>query len=286
MAVGRYTKQLVLLTLVLHNSTTILVTRYTRSVPEQKQYRVACSVIFTEFCKLVISSAVLLVTEGTLSSCWADVNELAKTLIPAILFFVQNNVMYLALGNLDAATFQVTMQLRLITTAVMSVIILDKVVSPIQWGSLFLLAAGIAVVQVSSVNSTQVEGNRFVGFAAVVFNCCTSAFGAVYFEKLLKGSTVSLWTRNVQMATFSILVGVLDLLVNGSYIDIMDRGYFHGFTWLTFVVVGLQSAGGILLALVMKYADNILKGFAMAIAILVRDTASILAICIQRSNYN
>jgi UDP-sugar transporter A1/2/3 len=196
-------------------------------------------------------------------------------MVPATLFFVQNNVMYLALGNLDAATYQVTMQLRLITTAVMSVIMLGKIVSPLQWGSLFLLAAGVAVVQVSSMNaSKEVEGNPAIGFAAVLFNCCSSAFGAVYFEKLLKGSKVSLWTRNVQMSAFSIVVGVVDLFINGQYLDIAERGYFHGFTWLTFVVIGLQSAGGILLALVMKYADNILKGFAMAIAILVSCLAS------------
>ena len=40
---------------------------------------------------------------------------------------------------------------------------------------------------------------------------------------------------------------------------IFERGFFHGFDGLVATVVFLQAAGGLLVAAVVKYADNILK---------------------------
>ena len=40
---------------------------------------------------------------------------------------------------------------------------------------------------------------------------------------------------------------------------VFERGFFHGFDGLVAAVVFLQAAGGLLVAAVVKYADNILK---------------------------
>merc|ERR1711879_93611 len=40
----------------------------------------------------------------------------------------------------------------------------------------------------------------------------------------------------------------------------------HGFTWKTWLLAATNALGGLLTALVIKYADNILRGFASAIA--------------------
>ena len=40
---------------------------------------------------------------------------------------------------------------------------------------------------------------------------------------------------------------------------VFDRGFFHGFDGLVAAVVFLQAAGGLLVAAVVKFADNILK---------------------------
>ena len=37
------------------------------------------------------------------------------------------------------------------------------------------------------------------GLLVVVLACLTSGFSGVYFEKILKGSTTSLWIRNIQL---------------------------------------------------------------------------------------
>ena len=53
---------------------------------------------------------------------------------------------YLSAHNLQYS--QVTYQLKIVTTAVMSVIILHKHITRTQWLSLLMLTAGVALVQV------------------------------------------------------------------------------------------------------------------------------------------
>ena len=50
---------------------------------------------------------------------------------------------------------------------------------------------------------------------------------------------------------------------------VMEKGFFYGYTWLTWAVVMCGSLGGLLSAVVVKYADNILKGFATSFAIVL-----------------
>jgi UDP-sugar transporter A1/2/3 len=75
--------------------------------------------------------------------CW-------KLSIPAILYVVQNNLQYVAASNLDVATFQVTYQMKILTTAFFSVVMLGKRLSSTKWLSLLLLAVGVGIVQIQS----------------------------------------------------------------------------------------------------------------------------------------
>ena len=64
------------------------------------------------------------------------------------------------------------------------------------------------------------------------------------------------------------------------YLLIQDReqvselGFFHGYSAHVWVVIVLQAFGGILVALVIKFADNILKGFATSTSILLTSLVS------------
>ena len=42
--------------------------------------------------------------------------------------------------------------------------------------------------------------NRIIGLIAVLTICLSSGFSTVYFEKLLKSSSISIWMRNIQLS--------------------------------------------------------------------------------------
>ena len=77
----------------------------------------------------------------------------------------------------------------------------------------------------------------------------------------MKRSPKSLWARNFELSLASIVIAVTGQVL-GEGAEVRDKGFFFGFDWLVWATVALQSFGGILVALVVKYADNILKARA------------------------
>ena len=47
----------------------------------------------------------------------------------------------------------------------------------------------------------------------------------------------------------------------------MTYGFFYGYNSIVITVILLQAIGGLVVAVVVKYADNILKGFAASFSI-------------------
>ena len=192
---------------------------------------------------------------------------------------IQNNLQYIAAENLDAATFQVTYQIKILTTAGFSVLLLRKTLNLSKWISLFLLALGVGIVQVQGVGSGRREVtvhpmNPAAGFLAALVGCCTSGLAGVYFEMVLKNSQTDLWIRNVQLSLFSLVPAALPVIYDLSRGE-TGRGPFHNFGGWAWSTVFIQVFGGLVTALVIKYADNILKGFAMSLSILVSCLASV-----------
>ena len=69
--------------------------------------------------------------------------------------------------------------------------ILRKQLIATQWGALFLLLVGVALVQLaqtepSKTDTSGPEQNRFIGFSAALTACILSGFAGIYFEKILK----------------------------------------------------------------------------------------------------
>ena len=79
---------------------------------------------------------------------YAKPYDTSKLAIPSGLYAIQNNLLFVALSYLNAATYQVTYQLKILTTALFAVLILGKKIEKHQWLSLFMLAIGVALVTV------------------------------------------------------------------------------------------------------------------------------------------
>ena len=66
----------------------------------------------------------------------------------------------------------------------------------------------------------------------------------------------------VQLASPSLLIGgTWALMADGD--AIMQRGLWDGFDWKALLAAVNSAAGGLTVAAVLKYADAVLKGYAM-----------------------
>ncbi|CAG8438789.1 8729_t:CDS:2 [Ambispora leptoticha] len=301
------TAQLSLLVLVIQNSTLVLMMRRSRVHKSPEQVYIASTAVFlAEILKIIACLIVLYIQKRTLKrfinviqkEIFGQPTEIIKMIIPSALYALQNNLLYVALSNLEAATFQVTYQMKILSTAIFSILLLGRSLSRGKWLALVLLMIGVTLVQLQTVNHHVISDekeptsatstsktsttathilmaaqNPLIGLIAVLTSCVSSGFAGCYFEKILKSSETSMWVRNIQLgvsgSTFSMLAMIL---YDGQ--EILNDGFFQGYNSLTFAVVANQALGGLLVAMVVKYADNILKGFATSLSIIVSGVIS------------
>jgi UDP-sugar transporter A1/2/3 len=121
--------------------------------------------------------------------------------------------------------------------------------------------------------------NPFKGFMAVTAACLTSGLAGVYFEMVLKGTKADLWTRNIQLSFFSLIPALLPVLFTSTTSHGLLGALvepFANFSVWAWATVFTQVFGGLVTAIVIKYSDNILKGFATSLSIILSFLASVM----------
>jgi solute carrier family 35 (UDP-sugar transporter), member A1/2/3 len=97
--------------------------------------------------------------------------------------------------------------------------------------------------------------------------------------KVATKPAASLWMRNIQLSAISIVIALMQSMFQDPNANNPNNGevtYLHGFTFWTWVLVLLQAAGGLLVAAVIKYADNVLKGLATGVSVVFATAASMV----------
>ncbi len=173
--------------------------------------------------------------------------------------------------------------MKILTTALCSALMLGKRLSSLQWVALLVLFSGVAIVQYEG-NTSQANSDQkpLIGLFAVIGCAFLSAFASCYFEKLLKTTNTSLWIRNVQLAALGLLFSVFTILWKDSA-KIEQNGFYFGYDWVASSIIFIQAVGGLAVSVTVKYADNILKGFATSASIVISCIASIFLFNFQLS---
>eukprot|EP00300_Choanocystis_sp_HF-7_P042646 c9370_g1_i1.p1 GENE.c9370_g1_i1~~c9370_g1_i1.p1 ORF type:complete len:358 (+),score=65.43 c9370_g1_i1:3-1076(+) len=195
--------------------------------------------------------------------------------IPAVIYLCQNFMYFWAMARVDAATYQVCMQLKLVSTAIFSFFVLGRRFSGAQLRALAMIVLGVTTITLSTQpkEAATEEGNAkrakyFTGLICMLVGVSLSGLSTVYMEKAFKDVSVSLtlWDRNLQLAICSIPIYLL-LDEYGPEAD--DEPFFNGWTPLTGLIVVLNAVGGLLVAVCLKYADSIVKTLSVSGAIVV-----------------
>lgn len=112
---------------------------------EALKLAVCVTISFYETCLSVPGSTTLLTLIGTYGNAIFS-GDSWKMAIPASLYTLANSLQFVAISNLDAATFHVIYQFKIFVTAVLSVMMLRRSLTGRQWLSLLLLMVGVAIV--------------------------------------------------------------------------------------------------------------------------------------------
>jgi UDP-sugar transporter A1/2/3 len=190
---------------------------------------------------------------------------------------------------------------------------LDRRLSNTKWTALAILTIGIALVvlpknafyqllgweQVLTEQEMNKIGNQSnaKGLISVLAACILSGIAGVYFEKVVKtviphkddakehkmdhflydseqAFKIQLWIRNIQLSFFSVVLGGVFVVGLQDGTNIWKDGFFQNYSIMTWVVIFIQAGGGLIVGLVVRYADNILKGFATSISIILSSIVS------------
>ena len=146
-----------------------------------------------------------------------------------------------------------------------------------------MLTAGVTLVNLGGTARTEsaavrvtTSGERFIGLVLINAAAVASSLAGVYFEKILKEVKVSLWTRNLQLAFYSIFCGYATLMMTpGDRQMVNEKGFFHGYTPATWICVMVNAFGGLLCGAVIKYADAVSKDVSIGASIVLSASASV-----------
>ena len=237
----------VLASVTLQNSLYTLLRRYSQGVLKEKTSS-AEVLLVGEVIKLITSAYVTTrysteVTDAQGSGfeklIWLVSNSM-KMMALALIYGCMNVLSFVALKRIDAAAFTVCAQLKILSTASFSVLILKRHITWTKWRALILVVVASILVSTPSMQQldhsceedkpyaldssnslptkppplTQKPDNSYdtaLGFAAVLAEVTLSGFASIYFEKVIKATNVKLtiWDRNFQLAMWSIVIYVL-----------------------------------------------------------------------------
>ena len=190
--------------------------------------------------------------------------------ILALIYGAMNILSFVSLRNISAGIFTIFAQLKILTTAVCSSIILRRSYSQTKWRALISLMLGVLLfsepIWNNSDNSKNPEGGNVVlGTAAVLIEVSLSGFASIYFEKVIKTDPeqMGIWERNYQLAFTSIPVYLCFMFHDKGG----EKGFMGGWSMTAAVLSFLGAAGGLLVALSIKHGDSILKTLATTGAI-------------------
>ncbi|MQM12132.1 hypothetical protein Taro_045045, partial [Colocasia esculenta] len=172
---------------------------------------------------------------------FASLDEISVCTIPAALYLVKNLLQYYIFAYVDAPSYQILKNFNIISTGVLYRIILKRKLSEIQWAAFILLCAGCTTAQLNS--SFEQE-----------FYTCLQLLMWCSSDHVLQ-TPIQGWMMAIVMALLSGFAGVY----TEDFDAVMNKGFFHGYSLITTLMILNHALSGIAVSFVMKYADNIVK---------------------------
>lgn len=181
---------------------------------------------------------------------------------------LQNYLNQEAVTVLDGVTFNILNQTKIIWTAILVYVMLNKPQSRHQVGALVLLLGGAVLMTTSGKDNAAAnqEDMHTTQITQALIAAVCSGFAGTIIQKALQKKV-----RNPYMVTIELsIVGILILLVTVVlYGNGATKDPWKGWTVMTVVTLLIQAMGGILVGFVIKYSGNVWKSFVVVIGLVL-----------------
>ena len=264
-------------------------------------------IITAEFCKAGISLGLVVATmrgksgatrggeSGLLSPgapchapprLWLSNSTSLRLAALAALYALQNNLLFAALTQVNLATYQVLISLRIPMTAGLMRVMLGRRFSTWQQGAIWCLTAGAVMSQVdigrmvagggSDASAAPIFALNPRGAAYMATTVACASVASVANETMLKDETAgSLNAQNFVLYACGVLVNVAIVVVSGSgWPGPSPAAFYRGFNAYTWALVCSLTCLGLATAAVLKHADNMVRSLGYVGSIVLASAAS------------
>lgn len=229
------------------------------------QYNTLTVPLFAELAKLIISIIFAIHEHKVKNNGTVKLDTEPRTLLaaalPALLYFISNNLNFVIIKELGPINFQLLSNLKILTTAVAFRVIMQVYLSRLQWRMLFILTIGCILSQLTDGPGVQLIGST-LGYTLKLCNSCLTALAAVLCEKFFKGNANPFHFQNVLLYGWGTLFTVLSILIDGKFIFGGFSQLLSGHTFRSSCLILNYALAGIAASGVMKYLDTMAKTFA------------------------
>jgi len=236
-----------------------------------------------ELTKLVISAFLFLLSlrSASATSEWSgkvkwNWEESRHFLVPALLYLINDNLLFTILSTVDPATFEVLGNMRILTMPLFYRLVFHRrrhQLSQIQSAAMILLCVGTATSQLVTCGEEIISAITISGFLLVLLYCLISGFAGVYLEYLMKRRTKQLNSfqfQNVQLYAYGVILNAIPLYTY--YLkDVQSVGVMvlAGKNPLVAITVLNHALIGLSMAAIVKYLDNIARVYAHSVSMLI-----------------
>ena len=243
------------------------------------EYSVMSANCMVETTKCVISLLFLMRQWNTIgvtedNTLVTTLNEIWVFPVPALLYLIKNLMQYVIFLYVDPPSYQVLKNLNIITTGILYRIFLKKKLNSIQWSALILLTLGCTTSQLNTQSDNVLSTPTMGVFLAIVMALLSGAAG-VYTEMIIKKRPQrSINVQNFYLYSFGIVFNMVAIFMYDNS-QVMEKGFFYGYSSITFIMIMNHALSGLAVSMVMKYANNITKVYSTSVAMLLTTLISI-----------
>merc|ERR1712018_290661 len=217
-----------------------------------------------------------------------------RFLLPSVLYAINNNIYYAGLTLVPPPIWLILCSIRTVVTASIYKFVLRRHISNLQFVGVILIVISIGVAKTpdiiqlwrpaqklanstlteSVVSSNTVNSIPLTAIVLALVASCNSVGAAVYTEQLFKSGSVkneSFLHQQFWLYLYgAIVASMVHMITNPQYtipLFLQDiEGIEEKIMILLVVAVLFTSLGGIIVAAILKYLDNIVKEYTGSVA--------------------